>query len=52
MKDISLEEIEKLPDDLASFYYRVWVQNMGYFVGISLTECELMKDKYPEYFID
>lgn len=50
MKDLSLEEIEKLPNDLASLYYKVWIQNMNGFAPISFYEFNLMKNKYPQYF--
>jgi hypothetical protein len=50
MKDLTLEEMDNLPDDLKLFYTKVSLQNMGFFVAISMTECESMKSKYPEYF--
>jgi len=50
MKDLTLEEIDNLPDDFKEFYMKVYVQNFGAFVGISMTEFKLMKSKYPEYF--
>jgi len=50
MKDLTLEEIDNLPDDLKGFYMKVYVQNLGVFVAISMTEFESMKSKYPQYF--
>ena len=51
LKDISLDEINNLPDDLKVFYFKALLQNQGYYVLIGSSEFRKIKTKYPNYFI-
>lgn len=51
LKDISIDEINNLPDDLKVFYFKALLQNQGYYVLIGSLEFREIKTKYPNYFI-